>query len=116
EPFEGFTQRKIRNYFLLNPEEDGDRRFKLLLSQTDKTSLTALVDHTELPADSSLRVRHNFEIFRTLVNDPKADHTTVCKGLAKLVIVDVALTRDQDNPQLIFESMNSTGKELSQAD
>lgn len=32
------------------------------------------------------------------------------------MVVDIALTRDQDNPQLIFESMNSTGKELSQAD
>src|SRR5207302_852933 len=41
---------------------------------------------------------------------------TLCKGLAKLIVVDIALTRDQDNPQLIFESMNSTGKELSQAD
>ena len=40
----------------------------------------------------------------------------VCKGLAKLVIVDIALSRDQDNPQLIFESLNSTGRELSQAD
>ena len=40
----------------------------------------------------------------------------MCKGLAKLVIVDIALNRDQDNPQLIFESMNSTGRELSQAD
>ena len=40
----------------------------------------------------------------------------VCKGLAKLVVVDIALDRDQDNPQLIFESMNSTGRELTQAD
>ena len=32
------------------------------------------------------------------------------------MIVDIALDRDQDNPQLIFESMNSTGRELSQAD
>ena len=38
------------------------------------------------------------------------------RGLAKLVVVDIALNRDQDNPQLIFESMNSTGRELSQAD
>ena len=38
------------------------------------------------------------------------------RRLAKLVVVDIALSRDQDNPQLIFESMNSTGKELSQAD
>ena len=44
------------------------------------------------------------------------DLTPLCKGLAKLMIVDIALNRDQDNPQLIFESMNSTGRELSQAD
>ena len=29
------------------------------------------------------------------------------------MIVDVSLTRDQDNAQLIFESMNSTGRELA---
>ena len=40
----------------------------------------------------------------------------VCRGISKLLVVDVALSRDQDNPQLIFESMNSTGRELSQAD
>lgn len=116
EPFEGFTERKLRNYFLLNPEEDGDRHFKLLLSQTDKTTLMALVGNSELPREASLRITENFKTFKGLVNDPTADLTVVCKGLAKLVIVDVALTRDQDNPQLIFESMNSTGKELSQAD
>ena len=32
------------------------------------------------------------------------------------MIVSISLTNGQDNPQLIFESMNSTGKELSQAD
>ena len=42
--------------------------------------------------------------------------TPVCRGLAKLLIVDIALDRERDNPQLIFESLNSTGKELSQAD
>ena len=32
------------------------------------------------------------------------------------MIVDISLNRDQDNPQLIFESLNSTGCKLSQAD
>jgi len=44
------------------------------------------------------------------------DLKPLCRGLAKLIIVDIALSRDQDNPQLIFESMNSTGRALSQAD
>ncbi len=42
EPFDGFSQRKIKNYFLVNPEETGERHFKLLLSQTDKASLNAM--------------------------------------------------------------------------
>jgi uncharacterized protein with ParB-like and HNH nuclease domain len=46
----------------------------------------------------------------------KDDLVSLCKGLAKLAIVDVSLNRNQDNPQLIFESLNSTGRELSQAD
>ncbi len=116
EPFDGFSQRKIRNYFLLNPEESGDRHFKLLLSQTDKASLTAIVGGTEQPKEHSLRVTENYTLFKRWINEAKGDLATLCKGLAKLVVVDIALNRDQDNPQLIFESMNSTGKELSQAD
>lgn len=116
EPFDGFSQRKIRNYYLVNPEEEGERHFKLLLSQTDRDTLTALVGGTESPVESSLRVSENFALFQKWLDSSQDDLVTLCKGLAKLVLVDIALNRDQDNPQLIFESMNSTGKELSQAD
>jgi uncharacterized protein with ParB-like and HNH nuclease domain/predicted transport protein len=116
EPFDGFSQRKIKNYYLLNPEESGERHFKLLLSQTDKASLTAIVGDGEAPTPSSLRIAANFQSFKNWISEGKVDLASVCRGLAKLVVVDIALTRDQDNPQLIFESMNSTGKELSQAD
>ena len=116
EPFDGFSQRKLRNFYLLNPEEEGEQHFKLILSQTDKTSLISILNQTELPKDYSIRVTENFKLFEQLLNERKDDLMTVCKGLAKLVVVDIALTRDRDNPQLIFESMNSTGRELSQAD
>ena len=68
------------------------------------------------PKDRSLRVTENFALFDDLIKVRKGDLGAVCNGLAKLVVVDIALNRDQDNPQLIFESMNSTGRELSQAD
>lgn len=116
EPFDGFSQRKIKNYYLVNPEETGERHFKLLLSQTDKATLTALVGDGEAPQQPSIRINANFDSFKRWLGEGKADLATLCRGLAKLVVVDIALTRDQDNPQLIFESMNSTGKELSQAD
>ena len=116
EPVDGFSPRKLRNYYLLNPEEDGPRHYKLLLSQTDKASLTAIVGGSEQPKERSLRVTENFALFESWIAGCKGDLSPVCKGLAKLVVVDIALNRDQDNPQLIFESMNSTGRELTQAD
>jgi len=116
EPLDGFSSKKLRNYYLLNPLEDGERRYKLVLSQTDKTSLKALLDQQPKPNDHSLRVEGNFALFQEWVTGLKGDLLPLCKGLAKLVIVDISLNRDQDNPQLIFESLNSTGRELSQAD
>jgi len=116
EPVDGFSAAKLRHYYLSNPLESGDRYFKLLLSQTDNASLKAIIEHTEQPNEPSLRVTQNFDLFTELLAGRKGDLAAVCRGLAKLVVVDIALNRDQDNPQLIFESMNSTGKELSQAD
>ncbi len=116
EPLEGFSAAKLREYYLTNRLEKGDRYFKLLLSQTDNASLKAIIKNSEPPKDPSLRVTQNFDLFVDLLEGHKNDLAPVCRGLAKLVVVDIALSRDQDNPQLIFESMNSTGKELSQAD
>jgi uncharacterized protein with ParB-like and HNH nuclease domain len=116
EPVDGFSPRKLRNYYLVNPEEEGERHHKLILSQTDKDTLIALIAGNEPPHEHSLRVTENFALFESWIDGCKDDLVTVCKGLAKLVVVDIALSRDQDNPQLIFESMNSTGRELTQAD
>ena len=116
EPVEGFSAAKLRHYYLTNHLENGDNFFKLLLTQTDNTSLKAVIKNSEKPQEPSLRITQNFELFTEWLNGLKGDLYPVCQGLAKLMVVDIALARDQDNPQLIFESMNSTGKELSQAD
>jgi len=116
ELVDGFSAVKLRHYYLTNPLEGGDRYFKLLLTQTDNASLKALIKNTDQPKEPSLLVTHTFALFAQWLAERKGDLAPICRGLAKLVVVDIALSRDQDNPQLIFESMNSTGKELSQAD
>lgn len=116
EPVEGFSAKKLRSYYLLNPLEDGERRYKLLLSQTDKTTLLALLDYMAEPKDVSIRIKGNFEFFTDRISKNPDVLPLLCQGLAKLVLVDISLSRGQDNPQLIFESLNSTGRELSQAD
>lgn len=116
EPIEGFSPLKLRHYYLLNPLEVSSKHYKLLLTQTDRDSLTALVTQKPLPDKHSIRIKENFDFFMQRVKGLGDDLVQLCRGLSKLLIVDIALDRNYDNPQLIFESMNSTGRELSQAD
>ena len=104
---------KLRNYYLLNAEESGDLRFKLLLTRRDKETVINLLkgNPTAVP---STRVLENLEFFRTRVT--KENAPGIYAGVQRLFVVDVALEKDKDNPQLIFESLNSTGLDLSQAD
>jgi uncharacterized protein with ParB-like and HNH nuclease domain/predicted transport protein len=111
-----FSAKKLRNNYLINPDEDGDRYYKLILSETDKGTLLAILKNAALPEDASNRIEENYKLFQDLIESHHAELEALCQGLAKLMIVDVSLDRTQDNPQLIFESMNSTGLELSQAD
>ncbi|MGB7156841.1 MAG: DUF262 and DUF1524 domain-containing protein [Tepidisphaeraceae bacterium] len=110
------TQKKLTNYFLANAEEDGQLRYKLLLTQSDRLTLMRVVDGKEPPEKQSKRVSENFEFFKGKIAASKLDLNMLYKGVGKLVIVDISLDREHDNPQLIFESLNSTGLELSQAD
>lgn len=116
EPWDGFSPRKIRNRYLLNVDEEGERQFKLILSQNDRQALTTILQGTGPTSATATRVSENYAYFRRKFDDPKLDLSVVCRGLDKLVVVDVKLERGVDNPQLVFEAMNSTGKKLSQAD
>src|SRR5450759_3944984 len=82
EPVDGFSPRKLRNYYLLNPEEEGERRYKLILSQTDKASLIAIASNGKQPKERSLRITDNFGFFESWIADLKGDLTAVCKGLS----------------------------------
>lgn len=116
EPIAGFSPQKIRGKFLTNEYEEGDDFFKLTLTNRDKEALQRVIRGLDL-IDESSRVTANFRYFVDNIADlDKEGLQQLCQGLSKLVVVDVKLTRGQDDPQLVFESMNATGKKLSQAD
>ena len=110
----GITPKKLSNYYLFNADEDNELRYKLLLTYHDKNTLIQLLDNRELPPNTSTRLVENYQFFETKLQN--VDLKTVFTGIKKLVIVDIALDRSIDDPQLIFESLNSTGLSLSQAD
>ncbi len=58
----------------------------------------------------------NFKLFEEYIRKNTDQLETIFKGLEKLMIVEIALEKGKDDPQLIFESMNSKGIELTQTD
>ncbi len=105
----------IEEYFLTNRFGDGDMHYKLLLTKRDKSSLRALVDKKYDSEDVSDNMKRNFDYFCDQFIDKESIETTY-QGLQTLKVVEVLLQINQDDPQAIFESLNSTGVDLSQAD
>ena len=115
--YDNVKPNKIRDWYLMDPYEEGDAKYKLLLSQRDKDALIAIINGVEPDAAAaSSRLVENHAYFVDRFNDSDCDLASVCRGLDRLKVVDIRLARGLDNPQLVFESMNSTGKKLSQTD
>jgi uncharacterized protein with ParB-like and HNH nuclease domain len=87
----------------LRPTENNDRALKYLLRNDE---------NEEFPDYS--RLIDNFNYFKSRIVEENCQ--TVLKGLSKLMFVEISLDRQNDDPQRIFESLNSTGLDLSQAD
>ncbi|WRD01829.1 DUF262 and DUF1524 domain-containing protein [Helicobacter pylori] len=117
EILEKFSRKKIENRYLINSDKDGDKKFKLILSEPDKDTLLSLIDKDRgKPSELSLKIMENFKLFEEWIRKNTDKLETIFKGLEKLMMVEISLERGKDNPQLIFESMNSTGKDLTQTD
>ena len=87
----------------LRPTENNDKAIKYLLRSDPNEEFTAFS-----------KVIDNFNYFKERITEENFEF--VLKGLSKLMFVEISLDREKDAPQRIFESLNSTGLELSQAD
>ncbi len=109
-------RKEIEDHYLINSDKDGDKKFRLILSESDKDTLLSLIDKDKRkPSEPSSKIVENFKLFEEWVSNTD-ELETIFKGLEKLMIVEIALEKEKDDPQLIFESMNSKGIELAQTD
>lgn len=106
----------IRDYYLFNNLMKGEQKYKIMLTQSDKNTFINLLEGYDLPESPSQRIVDNYQFFVDAIEKSKLSIDDIYSGVSKLVVVDVSLDRQNDNPQLIFESLNSTGLDLTQAD
>ncbi|GAA7250923.1 DUF262 and DUF1524 domain-containing protein [Helicobacter pylori] len=108
---------EIENHYLINSDKDGDKKFIFILSESDKDTLLSLIDKDRRkPSEPSSKIVENFKLFEEWISKNTDKLETIFRGLDKLMIVEIALEKGKDDPQLIFESMNSKGIELAQTD
>lgn len=105
--------------YLIDTFRQGDDRYKLTLTRGDKKTLESLVENLVDPDfsidEESVKLIENYKFFCKRI-EAMEDPNIVWDGIQRLDVVSISLDANQDNPQLIFESMNSTGKDLSSAD
>ncbi|WP_454787374.1 GmrSD restriction endonuclease domain-containing protein, partial [Megamonas funiformis] len=108
--------KKINNSFLKNPDEDDDSQYKLLLTETDKDILISLIEKRPIDENLNSRLISNYNYFFSNIKNMDLSLQDIYEAIGKLQIVNINLDRTSDEPQVIFESLNSTGKELSESD
>lgn len=108
--------KKINNSFLKNPDEDDDSQYKLLLTETDKDILISLIEKRPIDENLNSRLISNYNYFFSNIKNMDLSLQDIYEAIGKLQIVNINLDRTSDEPQVIFESLNSTGKELSEFD
>lgn len=106
---------RINETYLINKFAPDEEKLKLRPTENNDRALKYLLrsDKEEEFSDFS-RLVDNFNYFRHRIL--QENYEIALKGLNKLMFVEISLERDKDDPQKIFESLNSTGLELSQAD
>ena len=107
----------IRNYFLVNREEEGDLHYKILLTNSDKDSYLRLINNADsLQSEPTSLLANNYKFFQRKIAESTISTDEIYEAINRLEIVDVSLDRRYDDPQLIFDSLNSTGMDLSEPD
>ncbi len=94
-----FSRQKIQNRYLINSDEKGDKKFKLILSDPDKDTLLSLIDKDRRkPSEPSSKIVENFKLFEEWIRKNTNKLETIFKGLEKLMVVEISLERGKDNP------------------
>lgn len=100
--------------YLVNRYQPSETRIKLKPVKNDREAFEKLFDNdSEYNLDSNLTQNYLYFIERIQKEEVSVDE--LYDALWALEIINIELTRD-DNPQLIFESLNSTGVALSEGD
>lgn len=110
---------EIEEQYLHNKYCDEEFKVKLKPIKTDNRQFLLLLNGKLDEMDEETHIYQNFMLCKERFErwcSRGINPSAVLDALTKLEIVEIVLTKGEDDPQVIFESINSTGLELSNAD
>lgn len=111
---EEIEKEKILEFYLINKfQKDKNKQIKLQSVEKDKKAFFWIFEEEFI---NNSKITENYIFFKNKILENKINIDNLYKSIEKLVIVEIILKRWEDDPQLIFESLNSTWLDLSEWD
>jgi uncharacterized protein with ParB-like and HNH nuclease domain/predicted transport protein len=112
----GINSDEINENYLVNRFKTDKDKFKLLLTQSDRDALIKKIEDAPIPAGLKSRVLDNYALFTDKISKDEIAPADLFQAIGRLQLVSITLERGHDDPQAIFESLNSTGMDLKDSD
>lgn len=102
---------EIRDTYLINPYGRGDTEYKLMPVDKDREAYKELMNDNK----TNSIIYSNYNACKIFIEKSKFDIKSIYEALGNIDVVYIALDLSED-PQIIFESLNSTGLSLTESD
>lgn len=108
----------LQDTYIIDKYRKDERKVRLKPFRDDCDAFDKLIFNKEEEYISDSKVTHNYHYFyKRIINDQELSLDELYKAIDSLEIIDIVLEPEHgDDPQLIFESLNSTGLDLTEAD
>ncbi|UTI52411.1 DUF262 domain-containing HNH endonuclease family protein [Fusobacterium polymorphum] len=117
---ENYKLEDIIKDYLFNKKCEENQKLKLKPIKSDNEQLNYLMKNELEELSKESNIYQNYILFDNLIEEALSKNYTIediLEGIEKLEVVEIVLDNSQgDEAQIIFESINSTGLELSVAD
>ena len=112
----GINPDKIKDAYLTDPYSEDSKKLKLNLVQKDDEAYEALIVGLSPVENTSITANYNY-FYREISKLSETELEGLYKAISNLIVVTISLKPENgDDPQLIFESLNSTGLDLEASD
>ena len=106
---------EVRKNYLYAVRRRVERKVKLKPIEGDLEAYDALFSNNPEEFVKNCGITSNYLLFYQMIKASDLSFTDLISAIERLTIIDIRLD-SKDNPQLIFESLNSCGKDLEEAD